>query len=346
MREEDFSQRLLDWFGREGRALPWREKRSLYGTVVSEFMLQQTQVKTVLPYYARWMATFPGFRELAEAEEEAVLAAWAGLGYYSRAKNLQRLARELVRRGEPPVEVGEWQQLPGIGPYTAAAVVSMVFGGRVAVVDGNVVRVLSRFFGIREVFAAGNSRPKSIVALAERLLDADRPGEYNEALMDLGATICTPRKPRCLLCPLKETCAVGGGPEAEELPRLERVKTVELEASRLCWIQDGRIWLRRREGGRRLLGMYELPELAEGVKGRGANLILKRRRGISNQRILEHLYCFFGYNAPDEEMVGEGEWLSLAGLDSFPVVGPHRRWIGELRQQAEGGGPAEARKLS
>lgn len=334
MDSKRLADELIDWFRREGRDLPWRRDRTLYGTVVSEFMLQQTQVKTVLPFYERWIQRFPDFGHLASADPETVLASWAGLGYYSRARNLHRLARELVARGTFPQTAAEWQEMPGVGPYTAAAVASLTTGDPAAVVDGNVVRVYARLLGITDVFRSSGEAVARIRPIAEERLDRDRPGIFNEALMELGATVCLPRRPRCLLCPWKESCRSGLRGGWEGVPRIEREKTVEVEVHRLLWIREGKVLLRRRSDQRRLKGFLELPELDPKTVDGWCGPIRIRKRGISNQRITEKLHI------PVEEDLGRvtdwmrgsgevdgNEWIAVDTLGSVPIAGPQRRWI-------------------
>ena len=204
----EFAEPLLAWYAVHQRVLPWRNAPDPYAIWVSEIMLQQTQVETVWPYYARWLAAFPTLAALAAAPQPAVLAAWEGLGYYSRARNLHRAAQVVMRAhgGELPRTVAGLRALPGIGRYTAGALASMAFGVDAAVLDGNVKRVLARVFDVTmDVKSAAGE--KELWALADSLLPPGRAGDYNQALMDLGATVCLPRAPLCLLCPVREQCA-------------------------------------------------------------------------------------------------------------------------------------------
>lgn len=193
---------LLAWFNKSKRPLPWRQTRDPYPIWVSETMLQQTTVGVVIPYYERFLRRFPNLRSLAAAREDTVLALWSGLGYYSRARNLRLAARELASKHEGifPRDVETARTLPGVGPYTANAIASIAYGTRVAVVDGNVRRVLSRLFAVRGL------TPQKTQALAQSLLSPTSPGAWNEGLMELGATICTPRNPKCDMCPLLPEC--------------------------------------------------------------------------------------------------------------------------------------------
>nr|MDQ2644694.1 A/G-specific adenine glycosylase [Myxococcota bacterium] len=217
----DLSIPLLRWYDRTRRELPWRETRDPYAIWVSEVMLQQTQVKTVIPYFERWLARFPGVRELSRAEEAEVLHAWQGLGYYSRARALKRAAELVVERhgGQLPSKSSELTALPGIGPYSAGAIASIAYGERVPVVDGNVIRVLTRVFALRGDPAKAPLR-RELWRRAEELVPAARPGDHNQALMELGATVCVPEKPRCGECPLSEHCRGYAGGLAARLPEL------------------------------------------------------------------------------------------------------------------------------
>ena len=180
---------LLAWYDRHRRDLPWRAEVSPYRTVVSELMLQQTQVATVLPYFERWVQRWPDFASLARADAAEVLAAWAGLGYYRRARLLHALAKEVAAAPSLPRTAAEWIGFTGVGPYTAAAIASIAFGDRAAVVDGNVVRVLARLAGLRSTFASSALAVRRVTPLAAALLDLRRPGDHNHAVMELGAQV-------------------------------------------------------------------------------------------------------------------------------------------------------------
>jgi len=211
-----FQKKLLSWFAQFQRDLPWRRTRDPYRIWVSEIMLQQTRVAAVIPYYERFLERFPDIRTLAEAPEEEVLRLWSGLGYYSRAKNLQKAARQMValHGGEFPRDPEAVHALAGIGRYTGAAILSIAFGAKHAVLDGNVARVLARLYAIRGDLREAR-RWQSLQKSADELLDAQATGEWNQAMMELGATICTPKAPQCLLCPVTDFC------EARKLGRVE-----------------------------------------------------------------------------------------------------------------------------
>jgi A/G-specific adenine glycosylase len=214
---------LVPWYRGHRRDLPWRRTRDPYAIWVSEAMLQQTQVATVRGYYERWMERFPTVRTLAAAPESEVLHAWQGLGYYSRAKNLRRAAQAIVRdyAGALPKTPRELEALPGIGPYSAGAIASIAHGERVPLVDGNVVRVLSRIFGLRGDPTRAPLK-RRLWQIAEALVPADAPGDFNQALMELGATVCTPRSPNCGECPLNRLCEARKRGLENELPELPR----------------------------------------------------------------------------------------------------------------------------
>src|SRR5512137_1830169 len=201
------STRLLRWYAAHKRELPWRKTHDPYRIWVAEIMLQQTQVETVISYYMRWLRRFPTVARLAAAPLDEVLAHWEGLGYYARARNLHRAAKLLVEksRGQLPQTLDGLRALPGIGLYTAAAIGSIAFGIDAAALDGNLKRVLARIFDVRQDVTSPGGE-KSVRALAESLVPPGRAGDYNQALMDLGATICTPRAPRCDACPVQTLC--------------------------------------------------------------------------------------------------------------------------------------------
>ncbi|MGC4086304.1 MAG: A/G-specific adenine glycosylase [Polyangiaceae bacterium] len=228
---------LLAWYDEVRRDLPFRRTRDPYAIWVSEVMLQQTQVTTVVPYFERWMQRFPDVSALSRASEDEVLHAWQGLGYYSRARSLRLAAQAVVERfaGVLPRAVDDLQSLPGIGPYSAGAIASIAYGQRAPVVDGNVVRVLSRLFELRgDPAKAANKR--QLWQRAADLVPSSRPGDFNQALMELGATVCTPQKPRCALCPLAKPCrarALGVQEDLPELPGRAAVTEVAMAAALL-----------------------------------------------------------------------------------------------------------------
>ena len=270
-----FVERLAGWYARARRDLPWRRTRDPYRIWLSETMLQQTRVDTVVPYYERFVARFPTLDALAVADEEAVLRLWAGLGYYARARNLKRAAEAVARehRGELPREAEALASLPGVGRYTVGALRSIAFGERAAVVDGNVRRVLARLAGERELADEDAWR------LAEVLVPENEPGEWNQALMELGATVCTPRKPGCLFCPVADFCAArGSDPERFPAPRVKTaVKRVHAVAGMLE--RRGRVLIVRRPSRGLLGGLWELPT-GEGTDPAALLAAVRARTGL------------------------------------------------------------------
>jgi len=254
--ERRLRRALLSWYRTNARDLPWRGTRDPYAILVSEVLLQQTRVEQALGYYARFLEAFPNLGSLARASEEEVLQVWAGAGYYRRARNLHRLANQVIEHGLPQ-NARELERLPGVGPYTAAAVASIAFGEPVATVDGNVRRVLSR------LFARERSQPRWLRETAQALLDPDAPGAWNQAVMELGATVCTPKSPRCSACPAAHVCAGRKDPERYPSPRRRTQRTVEATALILRG-PDGFV-LERRDG-QALGGLWGFP-LAEGEDG-------------------------------------------------------------------------------
>jgi A/G-specific adenine glycosylase len=337
----EFRKALLRWYGKNARALPWRTETSVYRTVVSEFMLQQTQVKTVLPYFDRWMSRFPDFESLAAADVELAVKAWEGLGYYSRARNLHRLAVEVVKLPEPPRTPGQWRELPGIGPYTAAAICSIAFGVPEACVDGNVVRILARLTADGTEFRDSASAAKAFTPLAVELIGGgESPGDYNQAMMELGATLCTKAKPQCRLCPVREFCAGAASGAAEAFPRLKTKAITAVDVVRVwCVRRDSLLLHRNHDRAARLAGLHELPTAEQAgmtdEAARGGRLLATKRRAITRFQITEFIHEPI---APSGD--GEGlEWVPLAKIGQCALSGPHRRWVEELLASGSGGSP-------
>ncbi|MFO1464191.1 MAG: A/G-specific adenine glycosylase [bacterium] len=282
--QAEFRRRLLQWYRKYKRDLPWRRSRDPYAIWVSEIMLQQTQVATVIPYFERFLKTFPTLRALAQAPEEAVLAQWAGLGYYRRAKLLHRGAQEVVARhgGRVPDQAESLQSLPGIGAYTAGAIASIAFQRAVPLVDGNVVRVLARVFR-RQGHAKDPRLQKELWALAAGLVDPRHPGDFNQALMELGATVCRVALPSCDRCPLQDPCAGyrSGNPEAfPETPPAQ--KTLRLRRAVAVALRAQAVLLVKPKKSRWFQGMWGLPQeyLGEGAGAEAVQDWLRKNLGI------------------------------------------------------------------
>lgn len=258
---EPISEILLDWYAREGRDLPWRRTRDAYRIWLSEVILQQTRVAQGTAYYHRFTERFPDVCALAAATEDEVLKVWQGLGYYSRARNLHAAAKHIASRfaGRFPQTYEEVRALPGVGDYTAAAICSAAYGMPCAAVDGNVYRVLARLFDLDTPTDTAAGR-REFARLAQSLLDAARPGAFNQAVMDFGATVCTPLRPRCEACPLADRClAFGAGTVAERPVRRGAVQVRDRWFHYLHIVCVGRVVLQRRGAGDIWQGLYQFP---------------------------------------------------------------------------------------
>ncbi|MEZ6023258.1 MAG: A/G-specific adenine glycosylase [Hyphomonadaceae bacterium] len=312
---------MLDWYDWAGRALPWRVRGALadpYRVWLSEIMLQQTTAAAVGPYFARFLERWPTVEALAATPREALLEAWAGLGYYARARNLHAAAQRLAAEGFPSDEDG-WRALPGVGAYTAAAIAAIAHGQATNVVDGNVERVMARLFAVETPLPA--AKPE-LRALAGELVGADRPGDWAQALMDLGATVCTPRSPKCDVCPWASACAARAGGAPETYPRraakAERPQRygVAFRAER-----DGALWLVRRPDSGLLGGMAALPTTEWRAKRWPRAQALKHapaaaawRRIGQVQHVFTHFALTLDVYAAEAAPDGEGWWGDAVGL--------------------------------
>lgn len=253
----EFANTIISWFQENGRALPWRETKDPYAIWLSEIVLQQTRIAQGWEYWERFMAQYPKVEDLAAASEDEVLRLWQGLGYYSRARNLHAAAKQIVALGKFPDTLEDIKALKGVGDYTAAAIGSFAFDIPAAVVDGNVYRVLSRYFGIDTPINSTQGK-KEFAALAQSLIPASDAAAYNQGMMDFGAIQCTPQSPKCLLCPLAETCVALREGRVEELP--VKLKTLKVQTRRLAYIYircNGEIAIHRRGEGDIWQGLWE-----------------------------------------------------------------------------------------
>jgi A/G-specific adenine glycosylase len=257
---QELRQALLDWYAQFGRDLPWRCSRNPYPIWVSEIMLQQTQVKTVIPYYQRWLLQFPTIETLAMAEQQQVLKAWQGLGYYARARNLHRAAQEIVQNhgGNFPADLAAAIALPGIGRTTAGGILSAAFNQPLPILDGNVKRVLVRFFALE---LPPNKITNRLWQLSEDLLDSEQPRNFNQALMDLGATVCTPKNPACSICPWATHCRAYNLAMQNELPVSETRTPIphKFIGVAVIWNDQQQILIDRRRQEGLLGGLWEFP---------------------------------------------------------------------------------------
>jgi A/G-specific adenine glycosylase len=281
-------RRLRAWYRRHRRDMPWRRTRDPWPIWVSEVMLQQTQVATATPFYQRFLERFPTLESLARAPLADVLTQWAGLGYYRRARYLHEAARTVVRdhAGRIPADSEAFRRLPGVGRYTTAAVLSISFGTPLAVLDGNVARVLSRRFAVAA--AVRDSRgAKTLWALAQTLVPARDPGDWNQAMMELGATVCLPRAPRCDECPLADECAARARGLVEQLPPVPKRRAVERIARAVARIERGGRLLVVRRDGPLLAGLWEPPGVDAGNGGSPARALASALRGLGVHATLE-----------------------------------------------------------
>ena len=327
-RSSDIAAILLDWYGRHARALPWRiapgnaATPDPYRVWLSEVMLQQTTTAAVAPYFAEFTRRWPDVDALASADEGEVMAAWAGLGYYARARNLIACARAVAAGGGRfPATEAELRALPGLGAYTAAAVAAIAFGKRAVVVDANVERVVSRLFAIDTPLPAAR---KPIRERADAITPAARAGDFAQAMMDLGATICTARAPRCLLCPLSGQCRALREGEAERYPVKPAKRAKPRRAGRAFWIERrGAVWLVRRPGKGMLAGMRALPDDGWSARGDGSDeapLVGRWRPG----GVVHHVFTHFALElrlsvwsgGAAAEPSGDGEWWPVERIEA------------------------------
>jgi A/G-specific adenine glycosylase len=276
---------LVAWYRQGHRDLPWRRTGDPYRIWVSEIMLQQTRAQAVIPYYERFLKRFPNVEALAGAGEEEVLALWSGLGYYSRARNLRRAAGRIRAAGGFPGDYHAIRQLPGVGDYTAAAIASIAFGLPHAVLDGNVLRVVARVENDAADIASPRTRER-FRQVAQQWLDRRSPGTFNQALMELGATVCLARNPLCLLCPVSSLCRARAEGTAAQLPvKLRKVEPATVNGTLLVIHRKGRVLLRQRAAGeRRMAGFWELPTPDHLPRARVTDAIGTVRHSITHHR--------------------------------------------------------------
>jgi len=333
-----FAQSLLNWYDQNARDLPWRGHSDPYAVWVSEIMLQQTRVETVIPYFEMWMQRFPTVKALAEASEQDVLNEWEGLGYYSRARNLHKAARIVAGKfnGELPRDLDDLRSLPGIGRYTVGAIASIAFGMDEPTLDGNLRRVFARLFDVTEP-ADSPAGEKILWGLAAEHLPAGQAGDYNQALMDLGATLCLPKNPRCLLCPLMELCAarIAGTQEQRPVLKPKKVTPHVIHAAAVIVRQIKEVphvLLAKRPSDGLLGGMWEFPngpvtgnpawELGQAMRT-GYGLKFQTREPLA---VIKHAYTHFkitvhafrveAAHIPNDKKL---KWVPISELENYPM---------------------------
>ena len=314
MSSSSFSDILLSWYDANGRDLPWRRTRDPYAIWLSEIILQQTRIAQGQAYWERFLSAFPDVGSLAAADEDEVLRLWQGLGYYSRARNLHAAARQIASTGRFPDTLEGIRALKGVGDYTAAAIGSFAFGIPAAVVDGNVYRVLARHFGIATPVGSAAAK-KEFTSLAQSLLPPDRPGDFNQAMMDFGATQCTPASPACLLCPFADNCAALASGQVDRLPVRQKGAAVQERRFNYVFLRfQGRTAIRRRGTGDIWAGLYE--PLVDDQRLTEAILL---RSGVRHQLTHRTLVVdFYLWEPVEEPALPEGyRWVEEAELDRY-----------------------------
>lgn len=304
---------MLEWYDRHGRALPWRETRDPYAIWVSEVMLQQTQVATVLPFYERWMARFPTAESLAEADDQEILAYWQGLGYYRRCRNLVAGVRVATKEGFPK-GLNAWRAMPGVGDYTAAALASIIDQEPTPVVDGNVERVYARVCADP---TTGDTRRKAARAWAQKLISHERPGDWNQAIMELGATVCRPRNPACPTCPLQNECEARRTNRVHEFPTPKpRPETLHLDHHVGIYRRDNAIALTQAEEGDWWTGLWILPSATGPEQARMTTTVTRHRVTLIAVEPTE----------PPTNIM----WIEREDLADIPIPAPFRKLLAKL----------------
>ncbi|OGP73192.1 MAG: A/G-specific adenine glycosylase [Deltaproteobacteria bacterium RBG_16_50_11] len=332
--------KLLQWFKKNARDLPWRKTRDPYAIWVSEIMLQQTQVPTVIPYYQRFLKSFPTIRHLARANLSEILKIWEGLGYYSRARNLHRASKIILGkfRGNIPDTLDDLLTLPGLGRYTAGAILSIAFNKEAPILDGNVKRVLSRLFAI-----SGNPRKTEglLWQISESLIPQGRANAFNQALMDLGSMICTPKGPQCPRCPLLNECRgkALGNPESYPSKTIKK-RIPQIEAVSAVTLKKGKTLLRQRPPKGLLGGLWEFPnwkiegkrdsrlrsKLRSCIKKEiGMNVNVKESIGTFQQTFSHFKLTLHVFSCEPMEGKGKGKWIPIKNLDQLAMSRIHRR---------------------
>jgi A/G-specific adenine glycosylase len=351
-----FNVQLESWYSSFGRDLPWRHTSDPYLIMLSEFILQQTQISQGMDYYLRFAERFPTAESLAEASEEEVLRLWQGLGYYSRARHLHAAAKQIAVAGRFPQDYVFVRALPGVGDYTAAAIMSFAFGQPYAVLDGNVQRVLARYFGISEPVDTTQGR-KLLRTLADEMLDRQHPALYNQAIMDFGALQCKPSAPACEVCPLAETCQALRDHLVDKLP--VKAKRTAVRDRYFTYIytrtEDGQTLLRRRGSGDIWQGLFEFPMIESankltseqvdeyirsslvkvGVKVKVELVVSDVRHQLTHQRLHADFYCLTLSHKTVNGQWSNGQWVKESDLDNYALP----RLLEKLMEKMKEGRP-------
>lgn len=338
----DFAKDLLDWFSKNKRDLPWRRTKNPYYIWISEIMLQQTKVDTVIRYYDNFTERYPTPKALAKAEEQDVLKQWEGLGYYSRARNLHTAVKEVVEKyeGEVPKDPKKLGKLKGIGPYTKGAIMSIAFNEPEPAVDGNVMRVLARILAINDNIMEQKTR-RRFERIVRTIIHKDEPGNFNEALMELGALVCIPRSPRCSKCPVKTYCQAYKENKQQELPvRLRKTKQTKKEyLTFLLFNEKGHIAIEQRPSKGLLANMWQFPMIdKKSIKGKTATEIfakryglpieIKRKLGEATHQFSHKAWTLTAYEAivlKDELEKDMLQFVSISKLKEYPISVAHQK---------------------
>ncbi len=328
----DFAQQVIDWQQQQGRHdLPWQQAITPYKVLVSELMLQQTQVSTVIPYFQRWLARFPDVETLAQAEQDEVMALWQGLGYYARARNLHKAAKAIAELGAFPSDLVSLQQIPGIGRYTAGAILSFAYDAYGPIVDGNVRRLFCRYFAL-EGHAGQSQLEKRLWQLAEQLTPVQNNRRFAQGLLDLGATLCTARKPDCERCPLQVDCQAYRLQQVEHFPRPKPKKAKPSKEGHFLWVQQqDQLLLEQRPDSGIWSSLLALPQVDP------ADPVLQQAESVGSFR---HQFSHYQLEAtiwqPQqqvEELAGQG-WYHRRQLTEVALPAPIRKWIEQQLKQS------------
>lgn len=344
MNYSTFQKKLLAWYGKNARELPWRESKDPYRIWVSEIMLQQTQVDTVIPYYKKWLKSFPTLEKLAAAPEDRVMEHWAGLGYYRRARMLHQGARYVRDElgGKIPRTPEDLMKIPGIGKYTAGAIASIAFEAKAPILDGNVIRILTRLNAIEDDTALGSTL-KKLWQIAEEALPAKNRGDFNQAMMELGATVCLPQNPQCGKCPVSELCQAHAQGREKDFPlKSNRIKLEAIRNYALVLSRKGRFLFQRQHSHERWGGLWMLPfwENKKSMLAAAGKIkpvkFMTLQHGYTRYKITLNVYKYdCGQNEKvlavrDKEIL----WATPKEIEKLPLPSPHKRITRELMRHA------------